>query len=161
MNQTLGGSAKQRALEVINNLNRARPGAAESSSTGGASGPGGSGHGRDSGFALEIEVNDYPQRARLMVTQKMMINQISEHSGAAITTRGIFVEEGKQPPPGERKLYLFVEGDSQYVIDKAKNEIWRILKEETLNAKDSMARGGGGGGGSGGGGGGGGRFLVM
>ncbi|KAG0053190.1 pre-mRNA processing RNA-helicase [Gryganskiella cystojenkinii] len=165
LNQTLGGGAgKQRALEVINNLNKSRLGGtdgAAASNAGGSGGGQGSGHGRDSGFALEIEVNDFPQRARLMVTQKMMINQISEHSGAAITTRGIFVEEGKQPPPGERKLYLFVEGDSQYVVDKANAEIRRILEEETNNA---IARGitgrGGGGGGGGGGGRSGGRFIM-
>ncbi|KAF9417356.1 hypothetical protein BGZ94_010007, partial [Podila epigama] len=139
INRNLGGDAKQRALEVIQNLNKSRP-------------PGASGDGRptpasnsrDNGLALEIEINDYPVKARLKVTQKMMINQISEHSGAAITTRGVFVEEGKQPPPGERKLYLFVEGDSHLVIDKAKNEIRRILQEETMHAMDAAARGGGG-----------------
>ncbi|KAI7816805.1 P-loop containing nucleoside triphosphate hydrolase protein [Gamsiella multidivaricata] len=118
---------------------------------------GGPGGHRDSGFALEIEINDYPPKARLMVTQKMMINQISDHSGAAITTRGVFVEEGKQPPPGERKLYLFVEGDSQLVIDKAKNEIKRILQEETMRAVEATNRGGGGGMGRGGGG----RFQIV
>ncbi|KAF8937014.1 pre-mRNA processing RNA-helicase [Dissophora ornata] len=157
----LGGDAKQRAMEVINNLNRSRPGASGSSAdgAGGAAGgaPGGSGGGshRDSGFALEIEINDYPPKARLMVTQKMMINQISDHSGAAITTRGVFVEEGKQPPAGERKLYLFVEGDSQLVIDKAKNEIKRILQEQTMRAVEATNRGGGMGRGGGG------RFQIV
>lgn len=129
-------------MEVIQNLNKARPSAGGDGA--GAAGAG-AGNSRDNGLALEIEINDYPVKARLMVTQKMMINQISDHSGAAITTRGVFVEEGKQPPPGERKLYLFVEGDSQMVIDKAKNEIRRILQEETMNAMDAQARGGGGG----------------
>lgn len=142
ISRSLGGDGKQRALEVIQNLNKARPSAAGSEA---GTGAGAAGNSRDSGLALEIEINDYPVKARLMVTQKMMINQISDHSGAAITTRGVFVEEGKQPPPGERKLYLFVEGDSQMVIDKAKNEIRRILQEETMNAMDAQVRGGGGG----------------
>ncbi|KAF9347365.1 pre-mRNA processing RNA-helicase [Mortierella sp. AD094] len=160
LSQSKGGEAKQRAIEVINNLNRNRPGAdgagadAAGSSAGGAAG--GSGSHRDSGFAFEIEINDFPPKARLMVTQKMMINQISEHSGAAITTRGVFVEEGKQPPPGERKLYLFVEGDSQLVIDRAKNEIKRILAEEMTRATDAINRGG-----SGPGRGGGGRYQIL
>ncbi|ORZ05155.1 P-loop containing nucleoside triphosphate hydrolase protein [Lobosporangium transversale] len=166
LSQSLGGDAKQRALEVINNLNRNRPGATgvgadsgaigASSERGGAPGSGAGGSHRDSGFALEIEINDFPPKARLMVTQKMMINQISEHSGAAITTRGVFVEEGKQPPPGERKLYLFVEGDSQLVIDKAKNEIKRILTEETMRAVEATNRGG-----AGLGRGGGGRYQIV
>lgn len=154
LSQSLGGDAKQRAMEVINNINRNRPGA--SASTNGPSGAaGGTGGHRDSGFALEIEINDYPPKARLMVTQKMMINQISDHSGAAITTRGVFVEENRQPPPGERKLYLFVEGDSQLVIDKAKNEIKRILQEETMRAVEATNRAGGSGlGGAG-------RFRIV
>ncbi|KAG0207678.1 pre-mRNA processing RNA-helicase [Mortierella sp. NVP41] len=154
LSQSLGGDGRQRALEVINNLNKSRPEAAGgsttenagSSATGGSGGGGAAGGGgghRDNGFAIEIEINDYPQKARLMVTQKMMINQISDHSGAAITTRGVFVEQGKQPPVGERKLYLFIEGDSQLVIDKAKNEITRILKEEANKAADAVNRGGG------------------
>ncbi|KAK3821949.1 MAG: P-loop containing nucleoside triphosphate hydrolase protein [Linnemannia gamsii] len=120
----------------------------------GASGPGGPGGHRDNGFAIEIEINDYPLKARLMVMQKMMIDQISDHSGAAITTRGVFVEPGKQPPPGERKLYLFIEGDSQLVLDKAKNEITRILREEANKAADATNRGGGPGRG-------GGRFQIV
>ncbi|KAF9952281.1 pre-mRNA processing RNA-helicase [Mortierella alpina] len=159
LSQSLGGDGKQRAMEVINNINKSRPGAAgaagEGTGSSASGGAAGSGSHHDSGFALEIEINDYPPKARLMVTQKMMINQISDHSGAAITTRGVFVEEGKQPPPGERKLYLFVEGDSQYVVDRAFNEIKRILQEETLRAVDAANRGGGPGRGGAG------RFQIL
>ncbi|KAG0321143.1 pre-mRNA processing RNA-helicase [Linnemannia gamsii] len=165
LSQSLGGDGRQRALEVISNLNKSRPGAAGgaggaadaagSSASGGPGGPGGPGGHRDNGFAIEIEINDYPPKARLMVIQKMMIDQISDHSGAAITTRGVFVEQGKQPPPGERKLYLFIEGDSQLVIDKAKNEITRILREEANKAVDATNRGGGPGRGGGG------RFQIV
>ncbi|KAF9429141.1 pre-mRNA processing RNA-helicase, partial [Entomortierella beljakovae] len=157
LSQSKGGEAKQRAMEVINNINRSRPGAEGTGETAGA-GAATAGSHRDSGFAFEIEINDFPPKARLMVTQKMMINQISDHSGAAITTRGVFVEEGKQPPPGERKLYLFVEGDSQLVIDRARNEIKRILAEEMTRATDAINRGGSGGGlGRGGGG----RYQIL
>ncbi|KAF9144778.1 pre-mRNA processing RNA-helicase [Linnemannia schmuckeri] len=165
LSQSLGGDGRQRALEVINNLNKSRPGAPGAGGTtdaagslagsGGPGGPGGPGGHRDNGFAIEIEINDYPPKARLMVIQKMMIDQISDHSGAAITTRGVFVEQGKQPPPGERKLYLFIEGDSQLVIDKAKNEITRILREEANKAADATNRGGGPGRGGGG------RFQIV
>ncbi|KAI9197175.1 uncharacterized protein BJ171DRAFT_229118 [Polychytrium aggregatum] len=57
-------------------------------------------------FSCEIEINDYPQRARWKVTNKEQITLIGEISGAAITTRGQFFEAGKQPGPNERKLYL-------------------------------------------------------
>ncbi|KAL7750433.1 pre-mRNA processing RNA-helicase [Sorochytrium milnesiophthora] len=83
-------------------------------------------------FTDEVEINDYPQKARWRVTNKEQISQISEISGAAITTRGTFFEPGKQPKDGERKLYLFLEGETQLALDKAKSEIARVLKEATI-----------------------------
>ncbi|ORY44378.1 P-loop containing nucleoside triphosphate hydrolase protein [Rhizoclosmatium globosum] len=96
-------------------------------------------------FAVEIEINDYPQKARWKVTNKEMINQITDISGSAITTRGLFFEKGKPVPPGQRKLYLFIEADTQIQIDRAKKEIKRILREATLMAMEEEASRGGGG----------------
>ncbi|KAI9316009.1 P-loop containing nucleoside triphosphate hydrolase protein [Dichotomocladium elegans] len=96
-------------------------------------------------YAEEIIINDYPQNARWRVTNKEQISQITEVSGAAITTRGTFFPPGKQPGPGERKLYLFIEGDSELVVEKAKNEIKRILVEATVAQMEAEARTGGGG----------------
>ncbi|KAK9766040.1 pre-mRNA processing RNA-helicase [Basidiobolus ranarum] len=96
-------------------------------------------------FSYEIEINDYPKKARWKVTNKEQISRISELSGAAITTRGSHFEPGKTLGPGERKLYLFIEGENEIVVDKAKNEIKRILTEATLAAIESESRGGFGG----------------
>ncbi|CAI2167836.1 11180_t:CDS:10 [Funneliformis geosporum] len=87
-------------------------------------------------YSVEIEINDYPQKARWKVTNKV------ELTGAAITTRGTYFAPGRQPAPGsgERKLYLFVEGENEYVVEKAKNEIKRILTETTLSAIEAEAR---------------------
>ncbi|KAG0182681.1 pre-mRNA processing RNA-helicase [Apophysomyces sp. BC1034] len=95
-------------------------------------------------YAEEIIINDYPQKARWKVTNKEQISQITEISGAAITTRGTFFPPGKQPGPNERKLYLFIEGDSELVVEKAKNEIKRILVEATVAQMEAEARTGGG-----------------
>ncbi|KAG2211579.1 hypothetical protein INT47_008675 [Mucor saturninus] len=97
-------------------------------------------------YAEEITINDYPQKARWRVTNKDQISQITEVSGAAITTRGSFFPPGKQPTGNERKLYLFIEGDSEMVVEKAKNEIKRILIEATAAQMEAEARGGGPGG---------------
>jgi ATP-dependent RNA helicase DDX46/PRP5 len=59
-----------------------------------------------SAFVYEIEINDYPQKARWVVTNKENISQIQEMSGAAITTRGSFFSPGTFVPAGKRKLYL-------------------------------------------------------
>ncbi|OZJ04765.1 hypothetical protein BZG36_01868 [Bifiguratus adelaidae] len=92
--------------------------------------------------SLEIEINDYPQKARWRVTNKEQIVQIGEVSGAAITTRGTYFPPGKQPGPGERKLYLLIEGENSLVIERARTEIKRILTEATVQAMESEARGG-------------------
>ncbi|KAI8977951.1 P-loop containing nucleoside triphosphate hydrolase protein [Pilobolus umbonatus] len=97
-------------------------------------------------YAEEIVINDYPQKARWRVTNKEQISQITEVSGAAITTRGSFFPPGKQPTGNERKLYLFIEGDSEMVVEKAKSEIKRILIEATAAQMEAEARGGGTGG---------------
>ncbi|KAJ3358992.1 pre-mRNA processing RNA-helicase [Kappamyces sp. JEL0680] len=84
----------------------------------------------------EVEINDYPQKARWKVTSKEQISRISAIANAAITSRGVFVAPGKQAPPGERKLYLFIEGDSQSCIDRALQEIKDLLTEATALAMD-------------------------
>ncbi len=85
-------------------------------------------------FEAELEINDYPQQARWKVTHKDALYQITEMSGAAITTRGTFVAPGKNPPPGERKLYLYIEGPTDQSVKEAKAEIKKILEEATLTA---------------------------
>ncbi|KAI9144328.1 P-loop containing nucleoside triphosphate hydrolase protein [Paraphysoderma sedebokerense] len=90
----------------------------------------------------EFEINDYPQKARWKVTNKEQIVQICEITGAAITTRGTYYGPGKNPAPGDRKLYLYVEGDSQLVVDKAKAEIKRILHEATLSSLEQDLKSG-------------------
>ncbi|KAJ3196163.1 pre-mRNA processing RNA-helicase [Irineochytrium annulatum] len=133
VNAKVGIEGFKKAKDIIDQLNSRYRGEAKKS-------------GGDSAFAYEIEINDYPQKARWKVTNKEQIVQITEMSGAAITTRGTYVLPGKQPGPNERKLFLhklqFIEGESQLSIDIAKKEIKRILKEETNMALESGSMGG-------------------
>jgi ATP-dependent RNA helicase DDX46/PRP5 len=97
---------------------------------------------KKNGFNFEYEINDYPQKARWRVTNKEQINNITDATGAAITTRGSYFPAGKSPAPGsgERKLYLYIEGDSELVVHLARNEVERILKEATLAAYEQESR---------------------
>ncbi|KAJ3084183.1 pre-mRNA processing RNA-helicase, partial [Quaeritorhiza haematococci] len=147
-NLKVSGSAKtQDILSQINKLTAAhKDDKADASSSagaaaGGAAGASGAGGGA-AAFAYEIPINDYPQKARWRVTNKEQISQITELTGAAITTRGTYFPPGKTPGPNERKLYLFVEGETQLVIDHAKSEIKRILIESTLASMESDAASG-------------------
>ncbi|XP_036344219.1 probable ATP-dependent RNA helicase DDX46 [Rhagoletis pomonella] len=83
-------------------------------------------------YEEELEINDFPQQARWKVTSKEALAQISEYSEAGLTVRGTYVPPGKNPPEGERKLYLAIESCSELAVQKAKREITRLIKEELL-----------------------------
>ncbi|XP_041566557.1 probable ATP-dependent RNA helicase DDX46 isoform X3 [Drosophila elegans] len=83
-------------------------------------------------YEEELEINDFPQQARWKVTSKEALAQISEYSEAGLTVRGTYVPQGKNPPDGERKLYLAIESCSELAVQKAKREITRLIKEELL-----------------------------
>ena len=84
------------------------------------------------GASLEIEINDYPQAARWKVTQKGGLDTIMEYTNCAVTSRGVFVAPGKNPPTGERKLHFVIEGPNQRSVDICAREIKKILEEVTL-----------------------------
>ncbi|KAF7824959.1 DEAD-box ATP-dependent RNA helicase 42 [Senna tora] len=85
-------------------------------------------------YEAELEINDFPQNARWKVTHKETLGPISEWTGAAITTRGQYFPPGKVPGPGERKLYLFIEGPSEQSVKRAKAELKRVLEDITNQA---------------------------
>jgi len=86
-------------------------------------------------FTAELEINDYPQQARWKVTHKDALYQITEMTGAAITTRGTFVRPGTSVPLGERKLYLYIEGPTEGAVKQARIEVQRILDETSATAR--------------------------
>ena len=87
-------------------------------------------------FESELEINDFPQQARWKVTHKDSLAQIAEFTGTAITTRGQFYAPGKQAPPGERRLYLLIEGPTERCVKEAKNKIKEII--EQVVAKEAL-----------------------
>eukprot|EP01120_Amphizonella_sp_Union-15-10_P011505 TRINITY_DN4896_c0_g2_i1.p1 TRINITY_DN4896_c0_g2~~TRINITY_DN4896_c0_g2_i1.p1 ORF type:complete len:277 (+),score=85.89 TRINITY_DN4896_c0_g2_i1:544-1374(+) len=89
---------------------------------------------KDSHFTAELEINDYPQSARWKVTHKDALTAITEFTGCAVTARGQYCPPGRTPLPGDRKLYLFIEGSSVDHVTKAKAEIKRILDEATISS---------------------------
>ncbi|XP_045817860.1 DEAD-box ATP-dependent RNA helicase 42-like [Trifolium pratense] len=85
-------------------------------------------------YEAELEINDFPQNARWKVTHKETLGPISEWTGAAITTRGQYFPPGKVAGPGDRKLYLFIEGPSEQSVKRAKVELKRVLEDITNQA---------------------------
>ncbi|XP_051132280.1 DEAD-box ATP-dependent RNA helicase 42-like [Andrographis paniculata] len=82
-------------------------------------------------YEAELEINDFPQNARWKVTHKETLGPISEWTGAAITTRGQYYPPGRVVGPGERKLYLFIEGPTEQSVKRAKAELKRVLEDIT------------------------------
>ena len=66
------------------------------------------------------------------MTQKNVIDSISDQTGVAITSRGSYIAPGKKPEGTGRRLHLLLEGDSDLQVKQAKLEILRQLEEETL-----------------------------
>jgi ATP-dependent RNA helicase DDX46/PRP5 len=75
------------------------------------------------------EINDFPQNARWKITHKETLGPIQDWTGAAITTRGTYIPPGKIVGANERKLYLFIEGQTGSSVKKAKTELKRVLED--------------------------------
>ncbi|XP_039630396.1 probable ATP-dependent RNA helicase DDX46 [Polypterus senegalus] len=88
-------------------------------------------------YEEELEINDFPQTARWKVTSKEALQRISEYSEAAITIRGTYFPQGKEPKEGERKIYLAIESANELAVQKAKAEITRLIKEELIRLQNS------------------------
>jgi hypothetical protein len=61
---------------------------------------------------------------------KETISHICEYAEVGITVRGIYVAPGREPPVGERKLFLAIESVNERGLALAKSEIIRLIKEE-------------------------------
>ena len=71
-------------------------------------------------------------QARRKVTHKNALDDVSEQTGVAIISRGAYVPPGKKLEPGERRLFLLLEGNTDLQVRQAKLEILRLLDEETM-----------------------------
>ena len=86
----------------------------------------------------ELEINDFPQQARWKVTHKDSLAQIAEFTGRRLPPGDSFTP-GKQAPPGERRLYLLIEGPTERCVKEAKNKIKEVI--EQVVAKEALPGG--------------------
>mmetsp|Transcript_9080 Transcript_9080/g.15350 ORF Transcript_9080/g.15350 Transcript_9080/m.15350 type:complete len:1216 (+) Transcript_9080:81-3728(+) len=83
-------------------------------------------------FSEELEINDYPANVRRKVTQRSVLDEVTDRTGTNIISRGVYVPPGKKLEMGERKLFLLIEGPTEMQVKQAKIEVVRMLEEETL-----------------------------
>ena len=77
------------------------------------------------------------------MNSKKVLDEILERTGVAVISRGNYIPPGKKLEPGERKLYLLIEADTELAVKQAKLEIQRVLDDETmrLGASGSLTAG--------------------
>ena len=83
-------------------------------------------------FEEELEINDYPQKARFKLMHRDCIQATQEFTGCAIVSKGVYVAPGRKPAEGERKLYLLIQGATAINVKRAKSELLRVLEEATM-----------------------------
>lgn len=96
----------------------------------------------DNHWLQEFDINDYPREARWKVTQKETTSRMQEEFRTAVTLKGSFFAAGREPGPGERRLYLHLEATSETILRNAVLEIQRLLNEETLKVSAKSSTGG-------------------
>merc|ERR1719183_402852 len=73
-------------------------------------------------YVDEVEINDYPQKARYKVTTRETVLNITDMFGVAIVQKGKYIA-GKVTPLGEKKLTLSLEGTDEPSVLGARREL--------------------------------------
>ena len=79
----------------------------------------------------EVEINDYPQKARFALNNRTEMDRIQDWTGASVGIRGNYVPPGRKPALGSRKLHLYIEADSPAKVTRAKTECISFLENAT------------------------------
>merc|ERR1712187_524557 len=85
-------------------------------------------------YQTEVEINDFHQSVRWSITHKETLKNIADISDVLITIRGKHFGPFEDVSKGEKKLYLLLEGSTDYAVNHAKQLIRQIIEEQTEKA---------------------------
>jgi len=89
------------------------------------------------GMAIdELEINDYPQIARQKISHKEPLLAIEEMTGSKCQVKGQYFTANQKLPEGARRLYVEIVGPTVVSVQKAKQEVKRMMEAlaiRTLN----------------------------
>ena len=75
----------------------------------------------------ELEINEFPEKARKRMFREGLPQVKESYGDVSVTTKGVHVEAGRKPPPGQRKLYVLIEGHTELAVRNAKKALLQIL----------------------------------
>lgn len=83
--------------------------------------------------SVEFEIDSYPEITRKKVTGRDYLAQIGELTCCQISVRGI-LSRGSGNVFGQKKLHIFIEGDTRVAVMNALYEINKTAEESAMNA---------------------------
>ncbi len=133
-------AAAAAAAKIAASLGKAAPGATASPSNANASpsgNEGGAGSGSGGGerasqhhaaFMAKIEIND--QRNRYMLTKTATLSQLHSETGASVSPKGRWYPDKSMATEENPPLYLEIQAATQEALDKAKEAIEELMKQD-------------------------------
>jgi ATP-dependent RNA helicase DDX46/PRP5 len=66
---------------------------------------------------------------------------VQRENNCTISLRGVYVEPGKKPPVGCRKLYLHIQSEDKSYVSTAYKDIKRVIEEGAYESMHMSAAG--------------------
>lgn len=84
-------------------------------------------------FTKDLEINDYPEQVRMRISRKDFKRIVGQFTTCDVSSKGVYVKPRNKIPPGVRKLYLQIKGNSEIEVQNAYNELLRMINSWAID----------------------------